>query len=66
MTNTTTTTTDASIDEKQQRIETIIEQLEQEAVSLERAQKLRTEGTELIEALEEELTLGDGAITERS
>lgn len=56
---------DASIDEEQQRIDIIIEQLEDGTVSLEHAQALHTEGTELIEALEEDLALGNGEIIDR-
>lgn len=58
--------TDASIAEKQQRLETIIDQLEDGAVSLERAKTLHEEGTALIDALEDELALGDGEIIERT
>lgn len=56
---------DASIDEKQQRLETIIKQLEDGEISLERSKDLHTEGTALIDDLEDELTLGDGEIIER-
>lgn len=57
---------DASITEKQQRLETIIDHLEDGTVSLERAKDLHEEGTALIEALEDELTLSDGEIIERA
>ncbi len=57
---------DASIAEKQQRLETIIDQLEDGSVSLERAKDLHEEGTALIEALENELALGDEEIIEQT
>lgn len=56
---------DASIAEYQQRLDTIIEQLEDGTVSLERAQTLHTEGTALIKALEDEFALKEGTVTER-
>lgn len=56
---------DASIAEYQQRLNTIIEQLEDGTVSLEQAQTLHTEGTALIKALEDELALEDSTVTER-
>lgn len=61
MTNTPVDTdSDASIAEKQQRLETIIEQLDDGAISLDQAKNLHEEGTALITALENELTLGEG------
>ncbi|UPM45275.1 exodeoxyribonuclease VII small subunit [Halocatena salina] len=62
----TNVSADASIAEKQQRLETIIDKLEDGAVSLKRAKELHEEGTALIEALEEELALGDGEVIERT
>lgn len=56
---------DASIAEYQQRLDTIIEQLEDGTVSLERAQTLHTEGTALIEVLEDELILREDTVTEQ-
>lgn len=56
---------DASIAEYQQRLDTIIEQLEDGTVSLERAQTLHTEGTALIEVLEDELVLREDTVTEQ-
>lgn len=57
---------DASISDYVDRLETIIEQLEDGEVSLERAQELRTEGETLLDHLEETLDIGDGEILEQS
>lgn len=51
------------IAQKRERLETIIDQLEDGEVSLERAKELHTEGKELIQELETDLDLGDGAVT---
>lgn len=57
---------DASIGEHVERLETIIERLEDGEVSLERAAELRSEGEERLEALETALDLGEGEVIERS
>lgn len=53
------------ISDKVDRIETIIEQLEDGEVSLEEAQELREEGKEVLVELEETLEVGDGEIIEQ-
>jgi len=58
-------TTD-SIGEKTDRLEAIIEQLENGDVSLQRAKELHEEGKELLTELEAELDSGDGEIFESS
>ncbi len=63
--STTHTAPDASIAEKQQRLEIIIDQLDDGTVSLERAKELHEEGTALIDELDDELALGDGEVIER-
>lgn len=55
---------DASISELTERLETIVEQLEDGEVSLERAQALHAEGEELLEALRAELEVDGGSVTE--
>jgi exodeoxyribonuclease VII small subunit len=57
--------TDASITDKQDRLESIIDQLNDGEVSLERAKDLRNEGQQLLDDLKHDLDLGDGEITER-
>jgi len=57
--------TDNPISDKVDRIEAIIEQLEDGEVSLEEAQKLREEGKEILAELEETLVVGDGEIIEQ-
>ena len=47
------------------RVEAIIEELEDGEVSLEEAQELREEGEELLTELEETLAVGDGEIIEQ-
>ncbi len=64
MSDTTHLPADASISDKTQRLEEIIAHLEDGEVSLERASDLHTEGRRLLEELEEELDIGDGAISE--
>ncbi|WP_424004745.1 exodeoxyribonuclease VII small subunit [Haloarcula salina] len=56
---------DDTIAKKTDRLETIIEQLEAGDVSLERANELHDEGTELLAELESELAVGDGEIVDR-
>jgi exodeoxyribonuclease VII small subunit len=53
------------VSDKVDRIEAIIEQLEDGEVSLEEAQDLREEGKELLAELEETLAVGDGEIIEQ-
>jgi len=53
------------ISDKVDRIETIIEQLEDGEVSLEEAQALREEGKEVLAELEETLEVGDSEIIEQ-
>jgi exodeoxyribonuclease VII small subunit len=55
---------DDPISEKVDRIETIIETLEDGEVSLERAQELRDEGDQLLTELRDELDVGNGTIVE--
>ena len=56
--------TNNPISDKVDRIEAIIEQLEDGEVSLEEAQELRQEGKEILAELEETLAVGDGEIIE--
>ncbi|EMA23303.1 MULTISPECIES: exodeoxyribonuclease VII small subunit [Haloarcula] len=56
---------DETIADKTDRLEQIIEQLENGDVSLERANELHAEGTELIAELESELAVGDGEVIDR-
>ncbi|MFB6232676.1 MAG: exodeoxyribonuclease VII small subunit [Haloarculaceae archaeon] len=53
------------VSDKVDRIEAIIEQLEDGEVSLEEAQDLREEGKELLAELEETLAVGNGEIIEQ-
>jgi exodeoxyribonuclease VII small subunit len=50
------------VSDKVDRVEAIIEQLEDGEISLEEAQELREEGKELLAELEETLAVGDGEI----
>jgi len=56
---------DETIADKTDRLEQIIEQLENGEVSLEQANELHAEGTELIAELESELAVGDGEVIDR-
>jgi exodeoxyribonuclease VII small subunit len=56
---------DETIADKTDRLEQIIERLENGDVSLERANELHAEGTELIAELESELAVGDGEVIDR-
>ncbi|WP_434531647.1 exodeoxyribonuclease VII small subunit (plasmid) [Haloarcula sp. NS06] len=56
---------DETIADKTDRLEQIIQQLENGDVSLERANELHAEGTELIGELESELAVGDGEVIDR-
>jgi exodeoxyribonuclease VII small subunit len=53
------------IDDHVDRVEQIIETLEDGNVSLERAQELHKEGQEELEDLQDLLSLGDGSVVER-
>ncbi|RJX51770.1 exodeoxyribonuclease VII small subunit [Halonotius pteroides] len=53
------------VSDKVDRVEAIIEQLENGEVSLEEAQELREEGEELLTELEGTLAVGDGEIIEQ-
>ena len=53
------------VSDKVDRVEAIIEQLEDGEVSLEEAQELREEEKELLTELEETLGVGDGEIIEQ-
>jgi exodeoxyribonuclease VII small subunit len=53
------------VSDKVDRVEAIIEQLEDGEVSLEEAQELREEGEELLTELEGTLAVGDGEIIEQ-
>lgn len=54
-----------SIEEKVDRVETIIDLLEEGDVSLARAQELHDEGHAIIDELRDELDVGDGTVVER-
>lgn len=56
---------DASIAAKTDRLETIVERLEDGEVPLERANELHSEGRELLEALRDDLDFDDGSVTLR-
>mgnify|MGYP000736428324 FL=1 len=58
-------TDNTPISDKVDRIETIIEQLEDGEVSLEEAQELREEGKEILAELEATLDVGDSEIIEQ-
>jgi exodeoxyribonuclease VII small subunit len=66
MSDTPSTSTETSIADKQDRLETIIAQLEDGEVSLDRAKTLHEEGTALLDDLRQDLDLGEGTVTERS
>lgn len=53
-----------SIDERIDRVEEIIERLESESLSLSEATALREEGDQILDALREDLEVGDGSVTE--
>jgi len=56
---------DETIADKTDRLEQIIEQLENGDISLDRANELHAEGSELIAELESELAVGDGEVIDR-
>ncbi len=58
-------TQNTPINKKVDRIESIVETLENGNVSLEEAQELHKEGQTLIEELQDELDVGDGTIVEQ-
>ena len=58
-------TDNTPISDKVDRIEAIIEQLEDGEISLEEAQELREESKEILAELEETLAVGDGEIIEQ-
>ena len=68
MANTTPNSDSAgeSISGNLERLDEIIAQLEDDDVSLERAQKLHSKGKQLLNELEHELDLGEGEITQRN
>jgi len=53
------------ISDKVDRIETIVETLENGDVSLEDAQELHKEGQGLLEELQDDLDVGDGTVIEQ-
>lgn len=55
---------EGTISDKVERVEEIIEQIEDGDVSLERARDLHEEGHELLDELGSELELGDGTVEE--
>lgn len=57
-------TQETPISDKVDRIETIVERLENGDVSLEEAEELHEEGQTLLEALQEDLDVGDGNVLE--
>ena len=57
-------TQETPISDKVDRIETIVERLENGDVSLEEAEELHVEGQTLLEALQEDLDVGDGNVLE--
>jgi len=60
-----TMTQETPISDKVDRIETIVETLENGDVSLEEAEELHEEGQTLLEALQEDLDVGDGTVIEQ-
>lgn len=56
---------DETIADKTDRLEQIINQLENGDVSLERANELHAEGSELLVELESELAVGDGEVIDQ-
>ncbi|GAB7092543.1 hypothetical protein JCM18237_28140 [Halorubrum luteum] len=58
------TDTNATIERRVERIETIIEQLESGDVSLAEARELRDEAKTLLENVQADLDVGDGTVEE--
>jgi exodeoxyribonuclease VII small subunit len=58
-------TQETPISDKVDRIETIVDTLENGDVSLEEAEELHKEGQMLLEALQEDLDVGDGTVIEQ-
>lgn len=59
-------TDNTTISDKMNRVQEIIDTLENGEVSLERAKELRDEGKELLADLEDDLELGEAAVIEQS
>ena len=58
-------TQETPISDKVDRIETIVDTLENGDVSLEEAEELHKEGQTLLKALQEDLDVGDGTVIEQ-
>jgi len=58
-------TQNTPISDKVDRIETIVETLENGDISLEEAEELHIEGQAVLEALQDELDVGDGTVIEQ-
>ena len=58
-------TQNTPISDKVNRIETIVETLEKGNVSLEEAEELHIEGQAVLEALQDDLDVGDGIVIEQ-
>jgi len=58
-------TQNTPISDKVNRIETIVETLENGNVSLEEAEELHIEGQAVLEALQDDLDVGDGIVIEQ-
>lgn len=56
---------EASISEKMDRVNEIIDTIEAGELSLERAKQLRDEGRAIIDSVEEDLDLGSGDVLEQ-
>jgi len=59
-----TMTQETSISDKVDRIETIVETLENGDVSLEEAEELHEEGQTVLKELQDDLDVGDGEVLE--
>jgi len=57
---------DRNISEKLDRVETIIETLDDGDISLEQAKELHEEGRALLDSLQADMDLGEADITERA
>lgn len=58
-------TEETPLGEKVNRVETIIETLEDDDISLEHARELHEEGQDLLEQLQNDLAVGDGELIEQ-
>jgi exodeoxyribonuclease VII small subunit len=65
MSETDPTQTDGEIGTKMDRIQEIIDQLEDGELSVERAKHLHDEGKELLADVEDELDLGEASVIDR-